>query len=166
MLATIARFCVRRRRWVLAAWMLLFIAGITIGSMVFGRLHDSNGGTGTESVQGSNLMQQASSMGPTAVVLVKGPPVEAPGTRAAVLALTARLEKVPDVTGAANAYTGPAGRALRSPDGTAYSSIADLPIPASPRTTSAPPTPQPASASTRSITAHSRSRPSSCTAGC
>ncbi len=52
MLATIARFCVRRRRWVLAAWMLLFIAGITIGSMVFGRLHDSNGGAGTESVQG------------------------------------------------------------------------------------------------------------------
>ena len=61
--------------------------------MVFGRLHDSNGGAGTESVQGSSIMQQASSMGPTAVVLVKGPPVAAPGTRAAVLALTARLEK-------------------------------------------------------------------------
>jgi hypothetical protein len=49
---------------------------------------------------------------------------------------------------------------------TAYPSTADLPIPASPRTTNAPPTPPPASASTRSITAHSRSRPSSCTAGC
>src|ERR1700759_799460 len=72
MLATIARFCVRRRRWVLAAWMLLFVAGIAIGSMVFGRLHDSNG-AGTESVQGSTIVQQASSMGPTAVVLVKGP---------------------------------------------------------------------------------------------
>jgi putative drug exporter of the RND superfamily len=117
MLATIARFCVRRRRWVLAAWMLLFVAGITIGSMVFGRLHDSNGGAGTESVQGSNMMQQASSMGPTAVVLVKGPPVAAPGTRAAVIALTARLEKVPDVTGAVNVYTAPADQALRSPDG-------------------------------------------------
>src|SRR5690348_14340316 len=119
MLATIARFCVRRRRWVLAAWMGLFVAGIMIGMMVFGRLHDSNGGTGTESVQGSNLMQQASSTGPTAVVLVKGPPVAAPGTRAAVLALTARLEKVPLVTGAVNAYTSPADRALRSPDGNA-----------------------------------------------
>jgi putative drug exporter of the RND superfamily len=119
MLATIARFCVRRRRWVLAAWMGLFIAGVTIGMMVFGRLHDSNGGAGTESIQGSNLMQQASSTGSTAVVLVKGPPVAAPGTRAAVLALTARLEKVPDVTGTVNAYTGPAGRALRSPDGRA-----------------------------------------------
>jgi len=117
MLASIARFCVRRRRWVLAAWMLLFIAGITIGMMVFGRLHDSNGGAGTESVQGSTIMQQASSMGPTAVVLVKGPPAAAPGTRAAVLALTARLEKVPLVTGAVNVYTRSATRALRSPDG-------------------------------------------------
>jgi hypothetical protein len=57
MLATIARFCVRRRRWVLAAWMLLFVAGIAIGGMVFSRLHDSNGGAGTESVQGSAIVQ-------------------------------------------------------------------------------------------------------------
>jgi RND superfamily putative drug exporter len=118
MLATIARFCVRRRRWVLAAWMLLLVAGITIGSMVFGRLKDSNGSAGTESVRGYNIMQKASSMGPTAVVLVKGPPVAAPGTRAAVLALTARLERLPNVTGAVNAYTSP-GPALRSSNGRA-----------------------------------------------
>jgi RND superfamily putative drug exporter len=117
MFATVARFCVRRRRWVLGAWMLLFVAGVTIGSMVFGRLHDSNGGAGTESVQGSAIMQNASSMGPTALVLVKGPPTDAPGTRAAVLALTARLDRLPNVTGAISAYTGPAGRALRSPGG-------------------------------------------------
>jgi putative drug exporter of the RND superfamily len=117
MFASTARFCVRHRRWVLAAWMLLFVAGITIGSMVFGRLHDSNGGAGTESVQGSAIVQQASSIGPAAVVLVKGPPVAAPATRAAVQALTARLDKVPLVTGAVNAYTSPTDRALRSPGG-------------------------------------------------
>jgi len=117
MLATIARFCVRRRRWVLAAWMLLFIAGMAIGSMVFARLHDSNGSASYESVQGYNIVQKASSMGPTAVVLVQGPPVAAPDTRAAVTALTARLEKVPLVTGAVNAYTSPADRALASPGG-------------------------------------------------
>ena len=117
MLAAIARFCVRRRRWVLATWMLLFVVGIAVGSMVFGRLHDSRGGAGTESMQGYTVMQQASSAGPTAVVLVKGPPVAAPGTRAAVLGLTARLERVPLVTGAVNAYTSPADRALRSADG-------------------------------------------------
>jgi RND superfamily putative drug exporter len=105
MFASTARFCVRHRRWVLAAWMLLFVAGITIGSMVFGRLHDSNGGAGTESVQGSAIVQQASSIGPAAVVLVKGPPVAAASTRASVQALTARLERLPQVTGAVNAYT-------------------------------------------------------------
>jgi hypothetical protein len=88
MLATIARFCVRRRRRVLAAWMLLFIAGMAVTMMVFGRLHDSHGGAGTESMQGYAIAQRASSPGPTALVLVQGPPVAAPGTRAAVLALT------------------------------------------------------------------------------
>ena len=52
MFASIARFCVRHRRWVLAAWMVLFIAGMAVGMMVFGRLHDSHGGAGTESMQG------------------------------------------------------------------------------------------------------------------
>ncbi|HEV2252350.1 MAG TPA: efflux RND transporter permease subunit [Streptosporangiaceae bacterium] len=117
MFAAIARFSVQHRRWVLAAWMLLFVIGIAIGMMVFGRLHDSNGGAGTESVQGYNIIQKASSMGPTAVVLVKGPPVASTVTRAEILALTARLEKVPLVTGAMNAYTSPGDQALWSTDG-------------------------------------------------
>jgi len=87
MLATIARFCVRHRRRVMAAWMLLFIIGIAIGSMVFGRLKDSNGGAGTESVQGYINIQKATSIGPIAAVLVKGPPVAAPGTRAGAVSI-------------------------------------------------------------------------------
>jgi len=105
MFASTARFCVRHRRWVLAAWMLLFVAGITIGSMVFGRLHDPDGGASTESVRGSVIMREASSIGPSVAVLVKGPPVAAASTRASVQALTARLERLPQVTGAVNAYT-------------------------------------------------------------
>jgi RND superfamily putative drug exporter len=84
MYATVPRFCVRHRRWVLLAWALLFVAGIVIGSQVFSRLKDSNGGSGSESVQGCNMLAKASSMGPSAVVLVKGPPVAAASTRAAV----------------------------------------------------------------------------------
>ncbi|HET9079895.1 MAG TPA: MMPL family transporter [Trebonia sp.] len=118
MLATIARFCVRRRRWVLAAWMLLFAAGIAAGSMVFSQLKDSNGGAGTESVQGYNLLHTASSTGPSAVVLVSGPPVASASTRASVLALTARLARLPDVTGAVSAYTNN-DPMLRAPDGRA-----------------------------------------------
>jgi hypothetical protein len=56
-------------------------------------------------------------MGPMAVVLVKGPALDSPGTRAAVQALTARLERVPQVTGAVNAYTS-TDSALRATDGT------------------------------------------------
>jgi putative drug exporter of the RND superfamily len=116
MYATVARFCVRNRRWVLLAWVLLFVVGIVVGSQVFSRLKDSNGSSSTESVQGYNILNKAASMGPTALVLVKGPPVAAPGTRAAVMALTSKLERVPQVTGAVNAYTSPSP-ALRSSDG-------------------------------------------------
>jgi RND superfamily putative drug exporter len=116
MFASVARLCVRRRRWVLGAWMLLFVAGIAIGSMVFGRLKDSNGGSGSESVQGYTIMQKASRSGPSAVVLVKGPPVAASSTRAAVRALTTRLDRLPGVTGAVSAYTSNDPR-LRAPDG-------------------------------------------------
>ena len=116
MFATVARFCVRRRRWVLVAWVLLFVAGIAIGSQVFTHLKDSNGSSGAESVQGSDMLARASSMGTSAVVLVKGPPVAAASTRAAVQALTARLGRLPQVSGAVNAYTSPAPQ-LRARDG-------------------------------------------------
>jgi RND superfamily putative drug exporter len=64
-------------------------------------------------------------MGPTAVVLVKGPPVDAPGTRAAVQALTAKLARVPNVTGAVNAYTSPDPQ-LRARDGHASLIVVSL----------------------------------------
>jgi RND superfamily putative drug exporter len=116
MLTTVARFCVRRRRGVLAAWALLFVTGLAAFTMLFMRMTEASAGPSTESVQGSALLTKASTMGPMAVVLVQGPAVDAPGTRAAVQALTARLEKVPDVTGAMNAYTSP-DPALRARDG-------------------------------------------------
>jgi len=116
MLATIARFCVLNRRWVLLAWVLLFVVGIVVGSQVFNRLKDTNGGSGAESVQGSSILDKASSMGPSAVVLVKGPAVAAASTRTVVQTLTARLERLPQVTGAVNAYTSPDPR-LRARDG-------------------------------------------------
>ena len=36
MFATVARFCVTRRRWVLAAWMLLFVIGLAAVIPLFG----------------------------------------------------------------------------------------------------------------------------------
>jgi hypothetical protein len=68
---SVARCCLRHRRWVLAAWVLLFVAGIVIGSQVFSRLKDSNGGSGSESVQGASIVARAAAVGQSAVVLVK-----------------------------------------------------------------------------------------------
>ena len=64
-------------------------------------------------------------MGPTAVVLVQGPPVNASGTRAAVQALTAKLERLPNVTGAVNSDTSP-DPGLRARDGHASLIVVSL----------------------------------------
>src|SRR5215471_5493333 len=116
MYASVARFCVRSRRWILLAWVVLFVGGMVIGSQVFSRLKDTNGGSGSESVRGEAIMTRAATMGPSALVLIKGPPAGAASTRTAVQALTARLDRLPDVTMAVNAYTSP-DPALRAPDG-------------------------------------------------
>jgi RND superfamily putative drug exporter len=125
MFATVARFCVAHRRWVLAAWMLLFVTGIAAGALTFNRLTDSKGSGSSESAQGAAIVDKAARMGPMALVLVKGPPVDAPGTRAAVQALTARLERVPNVTGALNTYTSPSPQ-LRARDGHASLIVVSL----------------------------------------
>jgi len=72
MFATVARFCVAHRRWVLAAWMLLLVIGLAAGAMTMNRLKDSNGSGSTESARGAAILDKASTVGPTAVVLVKG----------------------------------------------------------------------------------------------
>src|SRR5215475_7678186 len=125
MFTTVARFCVTRRRWVLAAWALLLIMGLAAVIPLFGKLKNANGATGSESARGAAIVDKATRMGPTAVVLVKGPPVNAPGTRAAVQALTAKLERVPNVTGAVNAYTSPDPQ-LRARDGHASLIVVSL----------------------------------------
>jgi putative drug exporter of the RND superfamily len=114
-LANLARFAVRHRRAVLVSWLVLFLAGIAIGSQVFSRLKDSNT-SGSESAYGASLLQKADDMGMSATVLVQGPPIDAPATRTAVQALTQKLAHLPNVTMAVNAYTS-RDPALRSPNG-------------------------------------------------
>ena len=125
MFATVARFSATHRRWVIAAWMLLLVIGLAVVIPLFGRLKYANGSGSSESARGAAIVDKATSMGPTAVVLVKGPPVNAPGTRAAVQALTAKLERVPNVTGAVNAYTSPDPQ-LRARDGHASLIVVSL----------------------------------------
>jgi RND superfamily putative drug exporter len=105
--------------------MLLLIIGLAAVIPLFGKLKDAKGATGSESARGAAIVDKATSMGPAAVVLVKGPPVTAPGTRAAVQALTAKLERVPNVAGAVNAYISPDPQ-LRARDGHASLIVVSL----------------------------------------
>jgi uncharacterized membrane protein YdfJ with MMPL/SSD domain len=93
----IGSFCVRRRRLIIIGWAVLFVVGIAVGSMVFGRLKDTNGGASTESVQGFNILDKASSTGPTMIVVVDHAAVDSPTTQAAVERLTAKLGQLPNV---------------------------------------------------------------------
>ena len=118
MFSSIGRFCVRRRRFVLAGALLFFVAGIIVGSGVFMHLKESHGSSGTESVQGSDLIDRASRHGPEMVAVVDGPRVGDPAARQAVLAAAARVAAVRGVTGVVTAYDSP-DPMLRAADGRA-----------------------------------------------
>jgi putative drug exporter of the RND superfamily len=117
MFATIARFCAGHRRGVLAAWLLLVMVGAAASWPLFKHLTNPTWGS-SESARGAVILDRASPVGPGAVILVQGAPVDAAATGARVRALTAEVERLPLVTGAVNAYTAPDPR-LRSRDGRA-----------------------------------------------
>jgi putative drug exporter of the RND superfamily len=103
MLARLGSWSSRRRRVVMAAWAVLFVIGIAIGSQVFGQLKDSAGAAGNEAIKGMNLMDDAATQGPSLIALVNRP-VNDPSAKSAVLAAASRLEQLPDVTDVTTAY--------------------------------------------------------------
>jgi RND superfamily putative drug exporter len=118
MFAALGSWSCRRRRWVMAAWTVLFVIGIVVGGQVFNHLKDSNGGSGTESIKGFNLLDRGNPNGDSVIALIDGRRVDSPATKAAVLAAKARVEHVRDVTRVTSVYDGPDPR-LRSTDGNA-----------------------------------------------
>lgn len=79
MLTRLGNWSARRRRSVMISWAVLFVVGILLGSRVFGYLQDSNGGSGSESVQGFNLLKDARTSGNSLIALVDGVKVNDPG---------------------------------------------------------------------------------------
>ena len=61
MFSAIGHWVYRHRRLVLVGWLVLFVVGIVVGSGVFNKLKDSNGAGSSESVQGAQLLDDASS---------------------------------------------------------------------------------------------------------
>jgi RND superfamily putative drug exporter len=123
--ARLGRACFEHRRAVLLSWLAVFVVGIVVGGGVFGRLKDSNGGSGTESVKGFNIVDDATGAGPTAIAVVDGARVSDPRTRTAVERLSAKLQRLPDVRSVVNTYSSPDPR-LRAKDGRASLIVATV----------------------------------------
>ncbi|HEY7052249.1 MAG TPA: MMPL family transporter [Mycobacterium sp.] len=104
MLATLGLFVYRRRRLVLLVWVILFAVGIVVGGSVFSHLKDSNGAGSAESVQGAQLLEDASTTSVGLVAVVDGQSVDDPATRAAVVRASQAVSELPHVAGVVNAY--------------------------------------------------------------
>ena len=97
MLATLGRTAYGRRRPILCAWLLLVLAGFTIGAGVFNDLKDSNGVSSAESVHGAMVLHDGSQEGPGILVVVTDTPMQYPAVRTAAQTLVGRIERQPFV---------------------------------------------------------------------
>ena len=107
MLAALGRLAHRRRRLIITAWSALLVLGFTVGVSVFNHLSDSGGVTASESARGMELLKSGQRHSAGVVAVVSGAPVDAPRTRNAVQAVTAKLEALPFVHEVHNAYNSP-----------------------------------------------------------
>ena len=108
MLRRLARFSVTHRRLVAAAWVVLFVAGIAIGSGVFDRLDPDVGDVeGTESARADARLRALDPGGPSIAALADGVDPRDPRTAAALRATAERLRAIPGVAQAAEPLSGP-----------------------------------------------------------
>jgi len=113
----LARFVLRRRWLVVAAWAAVLAAGFGYGSQVFGRLASNSGlAPDAESVMTSERLQRLARTGPEILVLVDGRRVDDPALRASVASAAREIERVPGVARVTDGYRAPS-RGLMARDG-------------------------------------------------
>lgn len=117
---TLATWCVRHRRWVLAGWLVALI-GLTLLSRSVGSAYkDSFSLNGTQSFQAQNLLQKvaprAAGDHEQVVIAVKQGMVTDSAVRAQVDSMLAKVAVLPDVASVASPY-GPRGAAQISRSG-------------------------------------------------
>ena len=109
MLARIARFSIRRRRLVAAAWAVLFVAGIAVGGGVFERLDPDVGDVaGTESARAEARLDALDPGGETIAAVADGVDPRDPAVAASIRATVGRLRAIPGVAEVADPVTGDA----------------------------------------------------------
>jgi putative drug exporter of the RND superfamily len=108
MLARIARFSLRHRRLVAAAWVVLFTAGIALGSGVFERLDPDVGDVpGTESALAEARLDALDPGGESIAAVADGIDPRDPAVAAGLRATAGRLRAIPGVAEVADPVTTP-----------------------------------------------------------
>ena len=98
MLRRLARFSLRHRRLVAAAWVALFLTGIAIGSNVFDRLDPDVGDVaGTESAQAEARLHALDPGGASIGAVADGIDLRDPRVAAGIRATVERLRAIPGV---------------------------------------------------------------------
>jgi putative drug exporter of the RND superfamily len=117
----VARWCVTHRLAVIAAWIIVLIGTVFIESSTGSNYSSGSSLSGTQSATAQNLLKQAS---PAAagdseqiVFATHGGSVTAPGTRARVEPMLAKVARLPNVASVTSPYS-PAGSKQISRDGT------------------------------------------------
>ena len=106
MLARIARFSLRHRRLVAAAWVVLFAAGIALGSGVFERLDPDVGDVaGTESARAEARLDALDPGGESIAAVADGIDPRDPAVAASLRATAERLRAIPGVAEVADPVT-------------------------------------------------------------
>jgi putative drug exporter of the RND superfamily len=108
MLRRLARFSLGHRRLVAAAWAVLFVVGIAIGSGVFDRLDPDVGDVeGTESALAQARLHALDPGGESIAALADGVDPHDPRVAAGIRATAERLRAIPGVAQVADPVTGP-----------------------------------------------------------
>jgi putative drug exporter of the RND superfamily len=126
-LTRLARFTYAHRRAVIAAWVLVFLTGIALGSGVFGRLVSEGPGRapGSESDLARRRLAALSKSGPELYATADGRQVDDPRLAASLARAAAAIRALPGVAQVAEPTTTPAPQ-LTASDGRAALVVVEL----------------------------------------
>src|SRR5689334_9905701 len=107
MLRSLALWCYRRRRVVLALWLLVLIACMFAGRTIGGAYSESLRLPGTESQKAADLLDKEfqSKAGDSGQLVVAAPDVRAAVVKQRVAALVADIAQVPGVADVVSPYS-------------------------------------------------------------
>src|SRR3954471_4472534 len=98
MVRRLAAVSLRRRRTVLAVWLLVLLAGVAAAPVLFGRLGSDVGtAAGSESAQVEQLLEREAPSGDEIFALVDGRPAADPLLRREVESAAADIRQIPGV---------------------------------------------------------------------